>query len=358
MPTTMPLPPFFFRPRPQTGPSGGGLFTFDSQTFDRVKNYTDKTGEVANPSPLIFDDAGFSRVWIGANSSCGLALLNPTGDVFLTVNPISVAAGATGANGGPAGPTGPTGPSGPTGAVGVPGIAGVKGPTGPAGANGSNLMFFSASGSWVAPTGVTTITVTVMNPGGGNRYQPVTRNGMMAGGYRTVTLTIFPLSTVTITIGTPWNGTNTGTDTTSPFTAAAARTLITYRDAGNVLQTLNVSTSSSAYVFSRQSQGGHVNVIGVNPVAPSITGSNFPFLWGGGAPGSSTDSGVGGGGHGGGLTQAQATSGAFSGAPPTGYGCSYGSAPRIGNAGGTIPTPPTTNLTGSPGYVFISYMAP
>lgn len=357
-----PLSAIYARPRANAPLIGGTITSFESGTATPLATYSGKEGDAENTNPVVLDDTGTARVWLSNAIRYGLSLFNPTGDLLWTVDPAPVFFGRQGAPGGPDGPPGPAGPIGRVGAQGVVGPAGIKGLTGPAGINGSNFIVFTASGSWVAPSGITQITVFMQNPGSGNQKSSGTSptGGKITGQAGTFTINIFPLSTVTVYIGPASTGAATANVYNNSPASPGFRTYIQYKDVANVTQKLNVgglSTTDLKEATVRDMGASFYAWYNTSPSSAYLNANNL-LVFQGSNPGGSTANGVGGGGAAGGLTLAQVNSTSFSGGAPQGFGASYGSNPGTTSGSDIAQTDPVTTAAAPAGLVILSYVVP
>jgi len=147
----------------------------------------------------------------GSNGSTGAnGVQGPTG--VAGTNGSNGATGATGLQGltGATGANGTNGANGPTGVTGSTGATGLTGATGTAASSSSGIRIgFSASTTWVCPTGVTSITVELWGAGGGSGWHyflcafSSAREGGNggSGGYNAATYTVIPGNSYVIQIG-------------------------------------------------------------------------------------------------------------------------------------------------------------
>jgi hypothetical protein len=160
-----------------------------------------------------------NQYWLAIAPSNGV---QPSNQGTPPVWQLVAAKGADGAAGqaGPPGPPGLPGPPGPPGAPGAPGAQGPIGPQGPTGPPGTGMLNgtqdFTASGTWVAPSGVTRVIVQLWGAGGGGGLAGLFSNAGAGGGgaFASAVLAVTPGATYSIAVGAGGGSEASGGDTT------------------------------------------------------------------------------------------------------------------------------------------------
>lgn len=100
--------------------SGCKLYSYVAGTTTQQATYTDSTGTVVNPNPIVLDTAGGANIWM-SNNLYKLVLKDASGNTIWTQDNVPGMSPGNGSPGGPAGPQGPGGAPGPAGPAGPPG---------------------------------------------------------------------------------------------------------------------------------------------------------------------------------------------------------------------------------------------
>lgn len=224
-------------------------------------------------------------------------------------------------------------------------------------ASGQVTQTFTATGSWTAPAGVTSVTVKCWGGGGGGGGTAVNSSaggGGAGGAYASSTLTVIPNTTYTITVGGAGTaGSNSGgtggTGGSSWF--GSASTILAAGGAGGTGGVSATPSGAGATAAASSSSVGATIYVGGN----GATASAGSYSGGGGGAGGSANAGSsasgssgGGGGSTGGGNGANGRTNAGAGAA--------GSAPGGGGAGGYRPNANArAGGAGGKGRVIITY---